>query len=53
MTEDEITALGPAFGSYLRRYRGHLAQNRTVKHFDTYCRVLLSDLPRKSIEPSL
>ena len=51
MTEDEITALGPAFGSYLRRYRGHFAQDRTAKHFDTYCRGLLSDLPRKSIEP--
>ena len=51
MTEQEITALGPAFGSYLRRYRGHFAQDRTAKHFDTYCRGLLSDLPRKSIEP--
>lgn len=51
MTEQEITALGPAFGSYLRRYRGHFAQDRTAQHFDTYCRGLLSDLPRKSIEP--
>jgi SRSO17 transposase len=51
MTEHEITALGPAFGSYLRRYRPHFAQDRTAKHFDTYCRGLLSDLPRKSIEP--
>jgi SRSO17 transposase len=51
MTEHEITALGPAFGSYLRRYRDHFAQDRTAKHFDTYCRGLLSDLPRKSIEP--
>jgi len=51
MTEHEITALGPAFGSYLRRYREHFAQDRTAKHFDTYCRGLLSDLPRKSIEP--
>ena len=51
MTEQEITALGPAFGSYLRRYRGHFGQDRTAKHFDTYCRGLLSDLPRKSIEP--
>ena len=51
MTEHEITALGPAFGSYLRRYRDHFAQERTAKHFDTSCRGLLSDLPRKSIEP--
>ena len=51
MTEQEITALGPAFASYLRRFRGSLGQDRTAAHFDTYCRGLLSDLPRKSIEP--
>lgn len=51
MTEQDITALGPAFASYLRRFRGHLGQDRTAQHFDTYCRGLLSDLPRKSIEP--
>lgn len=51
MTEPEITALGPAFGSYLRRFRGSFVQDRTAAHFDTYCRGLLSDLPRKSIEP--
>ena len=51
MTEQEITALGPAFASYLRRFRGSIGQDRTAKHFDTYCRGLLSDLPRKSIEP--
>src|SRR5450755_619298 len=51
MTEQEITDLGPAFASYLRRFRGHFGQDRTAKHFDTYCRGLLSDLPRKSVEP--
>src|SRR5438045_3828459 len=51
MTEQEITALGPAFASYLRRFRGSFGQDRTAKHFGTYCRGLLSDLPRKSIEP--
>jgi SRSO17 transposase len=51
MTEQEITALGPAFASYLRRFRGNFGQDRTAAHFDTYCRGLLSDLPRKSIEP--
>ena len=51
MTEQEITALGPAFASYLRRFRGSFGQDRTAAHFDTYCRGLLSDLPRKSIEP--
>ena len=48
MTEQEITALGPA---YLLRFRGCLGQDRTAAHFDTYCRGLLTDLPRKTVEP--
>jgi SRSO17 transposase len=51
MTEQEITNLGPAFASHLRQFRSSFVQDRTAKHFDTYCRGLLSDLPRKSIEP--
>ena len=51
MTEQEITALGPAFASYLRRFRGSFGQDRTAAHFDTYCRGLLTDLPRKTVEP--
>ena len=51
MTEQEITALGPAFASYLRWFWDSFGQDRTAAHFDTYCRGLLSDLPRKSIEP--
>ena len=51
MTEQEISGLGPAFASYLGRYRGCFFQKRTAAHFDTYCRGLLSDLPRKSVEP--
>jgi len=51
VTEQEITALGPAFAAYLRRFRPHFGQDRTAGHFDTYCRGLLSDLPRKSVEP--
>src|SRR3954465_14775944 len=51
MTEQEIIDLGPAFASYLRRFRDSLGQDRTAGHFDTYCRGLLSDLPRKSVEP--
>jgi SRSO17 transposase len=51
MTEQEIAGLGPAFASYLGRYRGCFLQKRTRAHFDTYCRGLLSDLPRKSVEP--
>jgi hypothetical protein len=38
MTEQEITAHGPAFASYLRRFRDCFGQDRTAKHFDTYSR---------------
>src|SRR5437763_13962699 len=51
MTDQEIAALGGAFASYLSRYRGCFLQRRTAAHFDDYCRGLLSDLPRKSVEP--
>src|SRR3954447_19569924 len=51
MTEQEVAALGPAFAGYLRRSRRCFRQDRTAAHFDTHCRGLLSDLPRKSVEP--
>jgi SRSO17 transposase len=51
MTQQEIADLGPAFASYLGRFRGCFGQKRTAAHFDTYCRGLLTDLPRKSVEP--
>ena len=51
MTQQEIAALGPAFAAELRGYRHCFKQDRTAGHFDTYCRGLLADLPRKSVEP--
>lgn len=36
---------------FLRRFRPCFLQQRTASHFDYYCRSLLSDLPRKSVEP--
>src|ERR1700758_2131092 len=51
MTEQEIAGMTPAFKAYLGRFRDCFIQKRTLAHFDTYCRGLLSDLPRKSIEP--
>lgn len=51
MTDEEIGRLGSAFAGYLRRFRRCFLQDRTAAHFDGYCRALLSDLPRKSVEP--
>lgn len=51
MTEQEITRLGPDFSAYLGRYRPCFLQGRSAAHFDNYCRGLLADLPRKSVEP--
>jgi len=51
MTEQEIAGLGPAFAAYLGRFRDCFLQKRTATHFDNYCRGLLSDLPRKTVEP--
>ena len=45
MTDQEIAGLGGAFSSYLGRYRACFLQGRTARHFDDYCRGLLSDLP--------
>jgi SRSO17 transposase len=51
MTDQDIAHLGPAFAAFLRRFRPCSLQHRTAIHFDNYCRGLLSDLPRKSVEP--
>jgi SRSO17 transposase len=51
MTDEQISELGPAFATYLRRFRPCFLQDRTATHFDNYCRGLLSDLPRKTAEP--
>jgi SRSO17 transposase len=51
MTPDQVAALGPAFAAYLRDFEDCFGQDRTREHLHTYCRGLLSDLPRKSVEP--
>jgi SRSO17 transposase len=51
MTDQEIHALGPAFAAYLARFRPDLGDIANVAHLRNYCRGLLSDLPRKSVEP--
>jgi SRSO17 transposase len=51
MTEQQIAELGPAFACFLGRFDRFFAQRRTAGHFRDFCRGLLSDLPRKSVEP--
>jgi SRSO17 transposase len=51
MTPEQVAALGPAFAAYLREFDDCFVQERTRDHLHTYCRGLLSDLPRKSVEP--
>jgi SRSO17 transposase len=51
MTEQEIAGMTPAFAAYLGRFRDCFLQKRTMAHFGSYCRGLLADLPRKSVEP--
>jgi SRSO17 transposase len=51
MTAEQVAALGPAFADYLGAFRPCFLTRPTFKHFQTYARGLLSDLPRKSVEP--
>jgi SRSO17 transposase len=51
MTPDQLLVLGTAFAAYLRIFEVCLAYRPTAEHLHSYCRGLLSDLPRKSIEP--
>lgn len=51
MTPDQLEALGPAFTAFLRPFERFFDTLKTVRHFRTYARGLLSDLPRKTAEP--
>jgi len=51
MTPKQVLALGAAFAAYLRIFEDFIAYRPTVEHLHSYCRGLLSDLARKSIEP--
>jgi SRSO17 transposase len=51
MTAEQIVGLGPAFSEYLSSVRNCFLTRNTFTHLETYCRGLLSDLPRKSVEP--
>jgi SRSO17 transposase len=51
MTPDQLIFLGTAFAAFLRVFEVCLVYRPTVEHLHSYCRGLLSDLPRKSVEP--
>jgi SRSO17 transposase len=51
MTPEQLDQLGPAFAAYLDTFLFCCGDTRTFAHLHTYCRGLLSDLPRKSVEP--
>jgi SRSO17 transposase len=51
MTPEQMMAVGAAFAAFLRIFENCIAYQPTVEHLHSYCRGLLSDLPRKSIEP--
>jgi SRSO17 transposase len=51
MDTDQIKALEPAFASYLDGFRRCFESVKSFRHLRTYCRGLMSDLARKSVEP--
>lgn len=51
MTEEQIAGLAPALRGHLQSYQKYLGGKEVQEHIGTYCRGLVSDLPRKSVEP--
>jgi len=51
MTEQQLLDLEPALAGFLDRFLGCCAYRPTFAHLGTYVRGLLSELPRKSVEP--
>ena len=51
MTEQDIQKLGPLLANYLRGFERYFLRQKTFGHGRDYCRGLLSDLQRKSVEP--
>ena len=51
MSPEQITGLATALTEFLGLFRNCLGECRLLDHFATYCRGLLSNLPRKSVEP--
>jgi SRSO17 transposase len=51
VTEEELDGLGSALDDFLRPFLYCCGYTQTFSHLHTYCRGLLSDLKRKSVEP--
>lgn len=51
MTDAQLNALGPALATFLTRFETRFRSAPTLGHLRTYARGLLSDLPRKTVEP--
>src|SRR6266542_3318565 len=51
MTAEQIAGLAPAFSRFLGCFRKFFPRLPTFGHLGVYCRGLLSDLSRKSVEP--
>jgi SRSO17 transposase len=51
MTAQQIAALGPAFTLFIQSFGRCFVRRETRGHLATYARGLMSDLPRKSVEP--
>lgn len=51
MTAEQISGLGPSFTKFVASFFHCFLTKPTIQHFVAYCRGLLSDLPRKSVEP--
>lgn len=51
MTTEQLQALGPALADFLQPFLFCCGYTQTFDHLQVYCRGLLSDLPRKSVEP--
>lgn len=51
MSETDLRDLGPAFANFLGRYAADMGDPANAVHLRDYCRGLISDLDRKSVEP--
>jgi SRSO17 transposase len=51
MTEQQLRTLAPALRRYLETFLFCCSYTQTFEHLNTYVHGLLSDLPRKSVEP--